>query len=256
MKVILRKAKALLEELKILFHSVPGVLLALFVISIVGMNLLANKSIDTGLDWFALDCGIILSWLSFLTMDILTKRFGPRASILISIVALAINWLVCLIFFLASLIPGFWGESFVETGGEAINRALNRTFAGDWFVVFGSSVAFIASAVANALLNWTIGKAFKKHPDGFLAFSMRAYGSTVVAQFLDNLLFALIVSLNLFGWNLAQCFTCAATGAVAELLMEVVFSPFGYWVLRHYEKDKVGQAYIDYRAMKLAEAQA
>ena len=31
-------------------------------VSVIVMNLLANKSIDTGTTWLALDCGIIFSW--------------------------------------------------------------------------------------------------------------------------------------------------------------------------------------------------
>ena len=52
--------------------------------------------------------------------------------------------------------------------------------------------------------------------------------STFIGQFVDNLLFALIVSKVFFGWTLLQCFTCAVTGAVAELVFEIVFSPLGY----------------------------
>ena len=40
--------------------TVPPLLLTLTVLSIVGMNLLANKSIDTGVSWLALDCGEML----------------------------------------------------------------------------------------------------------------------------------------------------------------------------------------------------
>ena len=29
-----------------------------------------------------------------------------------------------------------------------------------------------------------------------------------------------------------QCFTCAVTGAIAELLFEIVFSPLGYRISR------------------------
>ncbi len=49
------------QEFVILLKSVPSVLLSLFILSIVLMNLLANKSIDIPLDWLALDCGIIVS---------------------------------------------------------------------------------------------------------------------------------------------------------------------------------------------------
>ena len=64
---------------------------ALFVVSIVSMNLLANKSIDTGTTWLALDCGIIFSWLVFLLMDVVTKRFGVRAANILSVTALVVN---------------------------------------------------------------------------------------------------------------------------------------------------------------------
>lgn len=40
-----------------------------------------------------------------------------------------------------------------------------------------------------------------------------------------NLIFALIVSHNFFGWTLTQCIMCAFTGAIVELLCEIVFSP-------------------------------
>ena len=34
------------QEITLLFRSIPGSVLALFVVSVVGMNLLANKSLD------------------------------------------------------------------------------------------------------------------------------------------------------------------------------------------------------------------
>ena len=66
--------KNLFYEIKLLLRSLPSLITALFVTSVVSMNLLANKSIDLNLSWLALDCGVILSWLAFLLMDIVTKR--------------------------------------------------------------------------------------------------------------------------------------------------------------------------------------
>ena len=43
------------------------------------MNLLANKTL-VQTEWIALDGGILISWLSFMCMDIITKHFGPKAS--------------------------------------------------------------------------------------------------------------------------------------------------------------------------------
>lgn len=242
----MEKFKSLLSkefaQTKALLRGMPSVTMALFVISVIGMNLLANKSIDTGVSWLALDAGILLSWLSFLTMDVTVRRFGPKAAIKLSFIAAFINLLLALILFIASRIPGVWGESFVEGSEDVINTALDNTFAGTWYVVMGSTVAFLCSAVVNNLLNWALGKALKSR--GFGAFAVRSYVSTMVGQFVDNMLFSLIVSLNFFGWSILQCVTCSLTGMLVELLCEVVFSPIGYRVARRWEKDNVGDGYI------------
>lgn len=223
--------KKSLSEFRSLLRTVPPLLVTLMVLSIVGMNLLANKSIHTGVDWLALDCGILFSWLTFLSMDVLTHCYGPRAATALSFVALALNLMMAGIFFLASRIPGVWGESFVEGGETLINTALNNTFGGTWFIILGSSVAFLASAALNNFLNYGVGRLLKR-ARGFGVFALRSYVSTFLAQFADNLIFALLVSKLFFGWSLLQCFTCALTGAFMELLFEVLFSPLGYRLSR------------------------
>ena len=223
--------KQTLREFRTLLGTVSPLLVTLMVLSVVGMNLLANKSIDTGVSWLALDCGILFSWLTLLSMDVLTHCYGPRAACMLSFTALGLNLFMALIFFLASRIPGVWGESFVDGSERTINGALNNTFAGTWFIILGSSIAFMASAILNNYLNYGIGR-LAKRKTGFGVFALRSYVSTFLAQFADNLIFALLVSRAFFGWTLVQCFTCALTGAVLELLFEVIFSPFGYRLSR------------------------
>ena len=220
-----------------LLRSVPPLIVSLLILSVVGMNLLANKSINTGVDWLALDCGILFSWLTFLCMDVLTHCYGPKAATALSFTALALNLFMALIFFLASRIPGVWGESFVEGSEDVINSALDNTFGGTWFIILGSSVAFLASAVLNNFLNYGIGRLLKRK-QGFGVFAARSYISTFLAQFADNLIFALLVSQLFFGWTLVQCLTCALTGAVLELLFEVFFSPIGYRMSRAILRDR------------------
>ena len=240
--------KNFFTEIKILLRSIPSLITALFVTSVVAMNLLANKSIGGLPSWLALDCGIIFSWLVFLLMDVATKRFGVRAANILSVVALLVNLFFSAFFILASYLPGVWSQSFVEGSEGVIVGALDATFRSSWFVILGSSVAFVASAFLNNFLNLFFGRLFRNK--NFLAFSVSCYASTVIAQFVDNLLFAFIVSYHFFGWTTVQCLTCAATGAVAELLFEIVFSPVGYRVVKRMEAEKVGQQYIDYLAAK------
>jgi len=223
--------KQAFQEFRTLMRTVPPLLVTCMVLSVVGMNLLANKSIDTGVTWLALDCGILFSWLTFLSMDVVTHCYGPRAASVLSFAALGLNLFMALMFFLASRIPGVWGESFVEGSEKIINGALDNTFAGTWFIILGSSIAFLASALLNNYLNYGIGRLAKRKA-GFGVFALRSYVSTFLAQFADNLIFALLVSRVFFGWTSLQCFTCALTGAVLELLFEVFFSPMGYRISR------------------------
>ena len=223
--------KKTLSSLRCLPQDVPPLIVSLLILSVVGMNLLANKSIDTGVNWLALDGGIVFSWMTFLSMDILTHCYGPRVSTALSFLALGMNLLMALFFFLASRIPGVWGESFVDGSEAVINRALDGTFGGTWFVLAGSSVAYAVSAALNNFLNYGIGILLRSK-QGFGSFALRAYVSTFLAQLADNLVFALLVSRLFFGWTLLQCFTCALTGAVMELLFEVLFSPLGYRMSR------------------------
>ncbi len=230
------------KETSVLFRCIPAPIVTLFVVSVVCMNLLANKTL-LQLNWIALDGGILISWLSFMCMDVLTKHFGPKASNKISILAAIINLLTCLIFFVASIIPS----------NASDYRAFNGIFGGTWFILLGSTIAFLSSACINNMLNWSIGKAFKKNPDGKLAYAMQTYISTFVGQFLDNFIFSVIVFVgfapifwNGFHWTLLQCTTCALTGAIAELIMEIAFSPIGYRIVTKWKENAVGKEYLDY----------
>lgn len=243
-----KRLKREFREFGCVLKCVPAWVSVLFVMAVFSMNLLANKSISLPVDWLALDCGIIVSWISFLAMDMVTKHFGPKAATQLSVFATFVNLLFCLLLFFGSLIPGVWGESFVEGSETIINGALDNTVGGTWYVLLGSTVAFLVSALVNNFSNWGIGKLFKKNPDGLLAYVLRSYVSTAIGQFLDNLTFALLVSHFFFGWSLLQCVTCALTGMVAELLCEAVFFYVGYAVCKKWKKDGVGEEYFRLRS--------
>ena len=217
------------------FNRIPSVVIALFTVSVVSMNLLANKTIYQT-DWIAIDGGILVSWLSFLCMDIVTKAFGPRVSNRMTLFAIGVNLLVCLIFFIASVIPT--KEDYT---------AFNTIIGGTWFILLSSTVAFLASGFLNNFMNYAVGKLFRKNPDGKTAFVVRSYVSTFIGQFFDNFVFALLtftlfapIFWDGFHWTVLQCFTCSILGALVELAMEAVFSPLGYMVLKRWKKQGIG----------------
>ena len=216
-KTILRRE---LEDYKVLLRNIPSIVVALFFLSVVAMNLLANKELFTT-DWLALDCGFTLSWISFLLMDMICKRFGAKAAMKLSIAALAVNLCVCGIFWLLSLTPGHWGEyySFLDSDpavAQAANLALNRTIGGSWYVVLGSALAMLVSSAVNSLSNHLIAKHLQRNNYG--SFALRSFVSTALAQFVDNLIFATVVSHIFFGWTWTQVLVCSLTGALMELL--------------------------------------
>ena len=226
----------------LLLRSIPSVAVALFVVSVITMNLLANKTIlDT--KYVAIDGGILVSWLSFLTMDTVTKHYGPKASTRMSIFAICVNLLTRLIFYIVSIIP---------TPNTDYSK-FNEIIGGTWFILLSSTIAFISSAIINNFLNYGIGKMFKKNPDGRLAFITRSYISTFVAQFCDNLIFAVLTFMVFapifwdgFSWTFIQCLTCSLIGATLELLMEIIFSPIGYHISKNWKKNNIGQSYFEY----------
>lgn len=244
----LTKTKNFFADYKKLLRSVPAIFVTLFTVSVVMMNLLANKTIvsqytASGDQWLGIDGGILVAWLSFLCMDIITKHYGPKAATKISIFALAVNLLACGIFAIAAAIP-YPSEDLIVQG-------FNEIFGGTWFILLSSSIAFIISAFINNFLNWGVGTMFKKNPDGKAAYYTRTYVSTMVGQFCDNFIFNSLVFLIFapifwgFSWTLLATFTCALVGAVVELLCEVVFSPIGYRITRKWKEENVGKEYLE-----------
>ena len=223
---------------KVLFRNVPTWVIVLFSLSIIGMNLLA-QFVLVSLPWLALNYGIFVSWIVFLIMDVVTKHFGVKAANVISVFGLVVNSIAVLIFWLISIISS--------------NPSLDLILHGQWSIWLASSIAFIVSAVLNNLLNKLIRTSFKNNPDGKVAYVVSSYVSTLVGQFVDNMLFvvlAFMVFCYIPGatpvfYTFEQCLGASLLCAVFELLFEVVFSPIGYKLIQHWRKNGVGEQYIE-----------
>jgi len=234
------RIKADWADTRLLFRCIPATVATLFAVSVVMMNLMANKTIYQSA-YLALDGGILVSWLSFLCMDVVTKTFGPKAATKLSLFAIGVNLIACLFFFIVSVIPT--ADDF---------SAFNETVGGTWFILLSSTVAFVSSAIINNVLNWSIGRTFKKDPDGRLAFFTRCYVSTFIGQFCDNFIFAILtftvfapIFWDGFSWTVLQCFTCSLLGAGAELVCEVVFSPFGFRIAQRWKREGIADPYLN-----------
>lgn len=219
------------HETKLLLKAMPATVTTFFVLSIVVMNLLASKLVVDA-SWIALDAGFAISWLAFLTMDMVVRRFGPKASIKLSIIAALINAFVMAIFTLAALIPGDW--------------ALNEYASGmNWWIIGASTTAFIVSGIVNSITHHILKMQFKnKH--SFKSYAVCSYASTMLGQFVDNLIFALLFTMPAFGISFIPTLMCAVTGALVELVCQIIFSPLGYKVANNWRAQGIGEEYLKF----------
>lgn len=238
--------KALLTQSKDALRAIPGMVTAIFMLSIVMMNLLANKSIFN-FPWLASTAGIFVSWITFLCMDSVCKRFGYKAATILNTVGMIVNLLSAILLMLIVKIPGIWAASYAgatEEISSAINAGLDATFSSTWYIVVGSALAMFLGGVVNSIMNHIVGVRLDNQGT-YTEFAIRSVISTALGQFVDNFVFALFVSYIFFGWTMQQVILCSFFMMLLELVFELVFSPIGYKLSKNWKRDKVGQYYIE-----------
>lgn len=238
--------KALLTQSKDALRAIPGMVTAIFMLSIVMMNLLANKSIFN-FPWLASTAGIFVSWITFLCMDSVCKRFGYKAATILNTVGMIVNLLSAILLMLIVKIPGIWAASYAgatEEISSAISAGLDATFSSTWYIVVGSALAMFLGGVVNSIMNHIVGVRLDNQGT-YTEFAIRSVISTALGQFVDNFVFALFVSYIFFGWTMQQVILCSFFMMLLELVFELVFSPIGYKLSKNWKRDKVGQYYIE-----------
>ena len=231
-------AKREIQLFSTLVRSVPKLVIVLFSFVVIAMNLLSSFTI-VNTPYLALTAGVFVSWAAFMIMDVVNKRFGPKAANRLSWIALSANLVAVAIFFIISQIGTI--------------PELDMVLHGQWSVLLASSIAFVTSALVNNFMNHLIGRAFQNRPDSKAAYFTRTYISTFIGQYIDNFVFislAFIVFPLIPGalpvtWTITQCAICSLTCAVVELALEMLFSPIGYRIARKWKEKGVGQEYVD-----------
>lgn len=231
-------------------RSIPSIVVAMTVLANVLMNILANKSI-INLPWLIQDAGILVSWVGFLTGDLIVRAFEAKNGIRVNLTALAISLFVSVILTFVAIIPGDWSPVFdpaINAGeiGNSINAACNAIMGNVWYVILGSAFASAVSLTCNGLVQGLLlKKVERKHGDRYIGFLIASTGSTVIAQFIDNVIFASLISVHFFGWTWSQVLVCSTCGAIFELLIEVVFTPLTYKIYKIWDKAHIGVKYME-----------
>ena len=233
------------KDWKQLLRSIPAATVALFTVCTVTMNLAANKIVWSGLKigdnyFISITGGVFLSWAVFLIMDMVTRTFGPKASIKLNLFGAATNALAINFLGIIASVP----SAFPFPGAAASFDAVFG-FTGNgvqpWQILTASTIAYIVSGILNALINACIGKAFRKNPDGIPAFITRSYISTMLGQFADNFIFTGIAfGLIAHYYSPFTITGMALIGAFIELFCEILFSPVAYIKCKKWQQEGVG----------------
>ena len=235
MKKIKKFIKSSIDE----FKKVPSWLVGLSVATTIMMNILANKTLFSDSSLFSVDCAIIISWVMFLVMDITTQRYGGKASFAITMfdvfVALGISGLMSIV----ASIPETSVSGWFQT--EEVSSALNNLIGNNYLVIITSLFAFICASIVDIVSNLTFGRWLnntkffkgennKRTTKGFFVYVIRAYASTFLSQFVDNLVFMIIAYPLLFNMpcSIGSILLGAFLVSIAELVVELIFAPIGY----------------------------
>ena len=180
---------------------------ALYCASIVAMNVLAAKQIDIlGL---TVTCGIFVSGFVFWSQDIVVEIYGAQESRKMVLTCYGLSAIMTLAYQVAIDVPAsqFWD---MQEAFESILQTTTR-------ITVASFVAYTIGSLVNVHI---MGELKKRHPKSLF---IRAVGSTVIGQLLDNGLFAFVAFLGVL--PLQAIISMMIGGTLVEVVTEIVLYP-------------------------------
>lgn len=193
--------------------------MAVYCVFTVVQNLFEMKTLGTPAFAFG-GGGIMLSWATFMIMDITTELFGKKDTIRVYTIAGILNLFIVILAQIVIAIPGVYPEqnaAFAQIFSNGIRTAL-ASFAAFW----------VGNFVNTNIMVYMKDKASGSNSK--ILFFLRAVVSTVFGQFVDNFLFASLafapIGISLFEMTWIDILTSALFGTFCETLIESVFVPF------------------------------
>lgn len=202
--------------------------MVLFVSVLIISNIASSaKIIDWGVSILGLrlafDAGTLLFPVSYIFGDVLTEVYGFKKSRRVIWAGFASLILCALILWVVRVLPGeaTWSE---YAGQSAYDAILGGMTSGG--IVFASLAAYFAGEFSNSIV---LAK-MKVITRGRWLW-MRTIGSTLIGEAIDSLIFILVASIaGVFPWSLFV--TLVITNYIFKVFIEVVMTPFTYWVVR------------------------
>ena len=191
---------------------------AIYAGAIMIQNILATKQIDVFV--FTVTTGILVSPIVFIIQDIVSEIYGYKDAKKMVLLGFAINLIGVLLFTLAIYLPSsqFWFNQ------EAFKSILGTTLR----ISIASFTAYIIGSLTNSKIMVLLKNKWPK------SLFVRAIGSTIVGQFLDNALFSLIAFLGILPIKAIMSMIIGAT--IFEVLYEMIFYPITRMLINKIKK--------------------
>lgn len=202
-----------------MFFKYFDLLLALFVLVLLVSNVVSAKILKLGP--FTFDGGTILFPLAYILGDVFTEVYGYKKMRRVIWLGFLANILMAAIFIIVSKLPAAEGWNN-QKAYEAILGWVPR-------IVIASIIAYWVGEFVNSFILAKM-KIFTK--GRFLW--MRTIGSTLVAEFLDSLIFCVIAFLGKV--PSALLFKIIISNYIFKVLIEILFTPITYWVANFLKK--------------------
>lgn len=180
------------------------------VMSLIASNIITNKQFDVPLVGWAITCGSICVPLSYVVDDILAEVFGFKTARKVIYLGFAMNAVAVLYFQFAIVIPGT--GSFVNQG--AFETVLGTT----WRTTLASFAAYFFGSLANAKIMDVMHSRFGE--SGLFA---RCIASTIVGEFLDMGIFAVLAFAGVLPWDIIG--QMIVTNSCAKIATEAILYP-------------------------------
>lgn len=191
---------------------------AAYSVFIVMQNLFEMKTLGTEAFAFG-GGGGLLSWATFMIIDISTELFGKKDTIRIYTFAGIINLFMVVIAQIIIALPGVYPEQ---------NEAFRLIFSNGIRTALSSFAAFWIGNYVNMWIMIKLKEA-AKGSESKLLFFMRAVVSTILGQFVDNFTFATLafapVGVSAFEMTWRDILTSSCFGTFMETLNESIFVP-------------------------------
>lgn len=196
-----------------------AIIMSLYCTFTVVQNLFEMKTLGT--DAFAFGGGGgLLSWATFMMIDILTELYGKKDTMKVYTFAGLLNLFIVVVAQIIIALPGVYPEQ---------NEAFRLIFSNGIRTSLASFGAFWVGNFVNMNIMVKMRDMASDKSSKWLLF-VRAVVSTIFGQFVDNALFATLafapIGLSAFEMTWKAIFTSSCFGTFMETLNESIFVPF------------------------------